>query len=389
VFLLKICILSSFEDSMMRDSGPSVRIYNLAKGLAAAGNDVKVVMPSYKIKFDFVDQISVCSLKGIFPAVMLKAFSKLLKADRFTALYFYDVVFVSRALRLIRDADVVQFEQQFSGGLLIPFIKKVLRKPVVVDCHDVFQAIRVKHTSILRRILETFLEKLAYRNADLTLTVSESEKKILASFLRNGHIEVVPNGVDTKSFVRTSDTERIKKQYGLCGFHAVVFVGNLDYPPNRRAIELLSKIAQRVHKEIRNTKFLMVGKTQKKIEMPGFVFTGFLNNLTEILSVSDVAVAPLLQGSGTRLKILEYLSCGLPVVSTSIAAEGLEIENGKNIFIEDDPEKFAVRTIELLRNKELSAFIGNRGRKLAVDIYDWKGITRKLERSLCGLMSNS
>ena len=163
----------------------------------------------------------------------------------------------------------------------------------------------------------------------------------------------------------------------------------MDYPPNRRAIELLSKIAQRVHKEIRNTKFLMVGKTQKKIEMPGFVFTGFLNNLTEILSVSDVAVAPLLQGSGTRLKILEYLSCGLPVVSTSIAAEGLEIENGKNIFIEDDPEKFAVRTIELLRNKELSAFIGNRGRKLAVDIYDWKGITRKLERSLCGLMSNS
>jgi glycosyltransferase involved in cell wall biosynthesis len=122
--------------------------------------------------------------------------------------------------------------------------------------------------------------------------------------------------------------------------------------------------------------------------MPGFVFTGFVENLLDVFSVSDVAVAPLLQGSGTRLKILEYLSCCLPVVSTSIAAEGLEIENGANIFIEDDPEEFAVRTIELLRNKNLSVSVGNKGRKLVVDAYDWKSIAKKLETCLCHLVSN-
>jgi glycosyltransferase involved in cell wall biosynthesis len=386
---LKICILSSFEDSLQRDSGPSVRIYNLAKGLAEAGNSVKVILPSYDMNSSFVDGISVYGLKGIFPAVILKAFARLLKADRSTALFFYDAVFVIRASRLIKDADVVQFEQQYSGGLLFPFIKKVLRKPIVIDCHDVFQAIRVNHTNIFRRMLETFLEKLAYRNADLALTVSEKEKKILASFLRDEYIKVVPNGVDTTSFVKTIGTEQIRKQYGLNGFYTVVFVGNLDFPPNRRAIDFLSsKIAPIIHEEIENTKFLMVGKMQKKIEMPGFVFTGFVENLLDVFSVSDVAVAPLLQGSGTRLKILEYLSCCLPVVSTSIAAEGLEIENGANIFIEDDPEGFAVRTIELLRNKNLSVSVGNKGRKLVVDAYDWKSIAKKLETCLCHLVSN-
>jgi len=298
-------------------------------------------------------------------------------------------LFAHRVGRLVREADVVQIEHPQSGGLLTPFIKKVLKKPVVVDCHDVFQALRVRNTSVLRRMLETFLEKLAYKNADLILTVSESEKRrLISSGFQKCRIEVVPNGVDTEFFVKSHNQTESRKKYGLEGSQVVVFVGNLEYMPNREAIQVLSSaIAPRVLDEIKDAIFVIVGKKTDKMKLPRLMFTGFVNNVSDILSVSDVAVAPLFHGSGTRLKILEYFSCGLPVVSTSIGAEGLDIKEGVNIFVEDDLGSFATRIIELLKDKNLSTAVGKAARELATSTYDWAEITRKLECALYCLLS--
>jgi glycosyltransferase involved in cell wall biosynthesis len=162
----------------------------------------------------------------------------------------------------------------------------------------------------------------------------------------------------------------------------------LDYPPNREAVNLLSsKIATRVLDQVKNVKFLVVGKTRDKLQLPGLTFTGFVDNVSDILCISDVAVAPLFQGSGTRLKILEYFSCGLPVVSTSVGAEGIDCKDGVNIFIEDDLERFASRIIELLGNKKLSSNIGKAGRELATTTYDWRNIAKELESYLHKVLS--
>lgn len=374
---------------MQKDTGASVRIYNLAKGLAATGNNVKVVIPKYKATCEFVEGVTVHGLNGLCPKAMLEVLKKFLDVGRPTALYFYDLLFAFRVSRLVREADIVQIEHQPSGGLLVPFIKKVLKRPVVVDCHDVFQALRVEHTSTFRRMLETFLEKLAYKNADLLLTVSENEKECLISAgFQKCNIEVVPNGVDTTAFEKSPEQTETRKKYGLEDFRIIVFVGNLGYLPNREAIQVLSSvIAPRVLDEIKDVKFLVVGKLQGKIEAPRLIFTGFVDNVSDILSISDVAVAPLFQGSGTRLKILEYFSCGLPVVSTSIGAEGLNVKDGVNIFIEDNLESFALRIIELLKNKNLSITVGNAARVLATTTYDWKIITKELEIDLFSLLS--
>lgn len=386
---MKICILSSFEDSMQKDSGASIRIYNLAKGLVATGNDVTVIMPKYEAASELAEGVKIHCLRGLSSQAMLKVLKKFVNVGRPTALYFYDFLFVFRVSKLVRETDVVQIEQQSSGGLVVPFIKKVLKKPVVVDCHDVFQALRVKHTSLLRRILETFLEKLVYKNADLLLAVSENEKDCLISNgFQQSSIKVIPNGVDTNAFGKASNLKDIQKKYRLENFRVVVFVGNLDYAPNREALQALSSvIAPKVLDKIKDVKFLVVGKMNDKIELPRLMATGFVDNVSDVLSISDVAVAPLFQGSGTRLKILEYFSCGLPVVSTSIGAEGLNAKDGVNIFIEDNLEVFALRIIELLKNKELSTAMGNAARVVATTTYDWKIITKKLEADLCNMLS--
>jgi len=230
---------------MQKDTGASVRIYNLAKGLAALGNTIRVIMPNEKDAYECIENIRVYYFRGLIPNIVLKAIKKLLGIKRFASLYIYDLLFISRLCPLICDSDIVQIEQQTAGGLLIPFIKIVLKKPVVIDCHDVFQALRVKHTNIIRKLLETFSEKLAYKYADMILTVSKNEKKCLVSYgVKQHKIKIIANGVDIEAFNPFLDTSLIKDHYDLRGYYTVIFVGNMEYLPNREAVQTIaSKIA--------------------------------------------------------------------------------------------------------------------------------------------------
>jgi glycosyltransferase involved in cell wall biosynthesis len=211
--------------------------------------------------------------------------------------------------------------------------------------------------------------------------VSESEKNCLslAGFTRRP-ISVVPNGVDSNSFRKLPGKRVIRESYNLGRDPVVVFVGNLDYPPNQEALQVLSSIiVPRVRREIPNAKFVIVGKNKGSLNLPGLIFTGFVNSVSDVLNIAQVAVAPLLHGSGTRLKILEYLSCGLPVVSTTVGAEGLAVRDGLDLFLEDNFEDFSRCVVNLLKDKGSALALGDRARALAETRYDWKIIVSGLE----------
>ncbi len=384
---MRICILSSFEDSLARDTGYSVRIYSLARNLAELGNKVHVVIPQYARAFQQIDGIEVHSLNGFLPEKIMKKLGKLFGVRKAASLYFYDLLFALRASKIIREADVVQLEQQPSGGLIIPLVSKIWKKPVVIDCHDVFQALRIEQTSKPRKVLETFFEIITYRYADVLLTVSQKEKEILLSYgVKGKRIEVIPNGVDTKAFNRDASMTDTRRQYNLENFRSVIFVGNMEYLPNKKAVQLIaSEIAPRVLKEIYNVKFLIVGRNPEKISLPPLVFVGTVPQVAEILAVSDVALAPLLDGSGTRLKILEYFASCLPVVSTTIGIEGLEVDNGIHLLVEDNIDDFAAKVLHLLQDSTFAAELGIAARDLVIQKYDWQGISVRLNGVYEGL----
>lgn len=362
---------------MLRDTGPSVRIHGLASNLAAIGHEVRVIIPKDKSSEELMNGVVVQSVGGIAPRTVLQVFSKLLGVSRPTALFFYDLLFVFHVGRIIHDCDLVQVEQQSAATLFIPLMR-MFRKSLVLDCHDVFQALRVRHTSAFRKILETFLEKVAYRNADLIVTVSENEKRCLVSHgVEGDKIAVIPNGVNTEIF---SKGQRCGSGIALEGKRTVIFVGNMEYLPNREAVHLIdAEIAPRVKKAVPNVRFLIVGRADSNIKSENLVFAGVVNNVVDFLTTSDVAIAPLLHGSGTRLKILEYFSCELPVVSTFVGVEGLDVENGVHCLIDDDINGFATKVIKLLRDNVLSARLGKAARALVVDNYDWKQIAKQLD----------
>jgi len=391
---MKICILSSFEDSLSKDTGYSVRIYNLAKSLVKLNNKVFLIIPGFNTNIKQIDGLMVHVIRGFLPRWILTILGKLLGITKITSMYFYDPVFILRARKIIQQCDIAQIEQQSTGIFFAIITNKIWRKPVVVDCHDVLQPLRINHTNMLRRILEFFCEMIIYKFANLVLTVSEEEKELLISCgVEQSKIEVIPNGVDTNEFdinKHVQFTFQLRKKYGLENCRIVTFVGNMEYLPNREAVKLIAfRIATAVKKKVSNVKFLIIGRIGEKTDMPDLIFTGRVDNVAKFLSASDVAIAPLLRGSGTRLKILEYFSCALPVVSTTIGVRGLKVKNGIHALITDDMDKFPDMIIELLRNRELASKLGEFSRRFVRMKYDWSIIGKKLNAIYETIMKNN
>lgn len=379
---MRICILTFFEDLLLKDTGPTVRIYYLAKGLASLGHDVHIIIPSFRRRCKKVDGMTMHFVNGLFPYPVLAKLSKLFGVFRSASFFLYDIIFLMRISKRICESNILQIEEQETGGLLIPIVSLVFRKKTIVDCHDVLQALRIKHTNFVRRILETFFEKIAYKYSNAIVVVSESEKELLISYgINEEKIYVVPNGVDTKFFSPPRDKKYAKARFNLEDSPIVIFVGNMEYYPNKEALHLIaSKIAPRVQKDVPNAKFLIVGRNRCKVKTHGLICTGVVKNVAELLAASDVAIAPLLKGTGTRLKVLEYFSCGLPVVSTSIGVNGLKVKDGVHAFVEDRIDNFAVKIIELLKNRQSALKIGSAARELVINNYDWNKIVMQLNR---------
>ena len=104
-----------------------------------------------------------------------------------------------------------------------------------------------------------------------------------------------------------------------------------------------------------------------------------MEDLASFISIADIAIVPITRGSGTRLKLLDYLASGIPIVSTRRGAEGIAIENTKHALISNDVNQdFIDQIICLYEDKERRNRIAQAGRKLAEKMYDWRKISQKL-----------
>ena len=388
---MRVSIISCFDDLMQKDAGASIRILNLARNLALFGHKVRIVVPAIDPNVKRLDGVIISGVDGVSPRSLLSVLSKLLGVSRPLSFLFYDIAFVLRINKIVRESDLIQIEQPWAAGFLPYFIKAIMKKHLVIDSHDVFQSLRIRR-SFLRRATETFLEKMAYKCADRILVVSEKERRILEYLgIKRKRISVVPNGVDTEVFAPSSEhkpsLKRIREHYDLENSYTIVFVGNMGYPPNQEAVSVIAaKLCPLVRKEIHNVKFLIVGRappalrhySHKHTPRAVLIFTGIVKEVADFLTASDVAIAPLFHGSGSRLKVIEYFSCGLPVVSTTVGIEGLEVKHGEHLLIEDKMDVFAAKIVELVENKSLAKELGRRARELVVKKYDWQKITGQL-----------
>ncbi len=178
---------------------------------------------------------------------------------------------------------------------------------------------------------------------------------------------VVPNGVDIPPR---------PAMYGAANPDTLIYPGAISFPPNAEAVSFFARdILPRIHCARPQVQLSVTGKASAEAiaSLPatnGLVFTGYLDDVRPSVAQAWAEVVPLLSGSGTRLKVLEAMALGTPVISSSKGVEGLNAVPERDFLLADTAEEFARQTLRLLDDPKLRATLAANGRRFAVG-YDW------------------
>lgn len=204
------------------------------------------------------------------------------------------------------------------------------------------------------------------------VTVVSPEDRLALQVAARDHFpaQVVPIAVDTRELTFVPRGAEAKH---------VLSVATMFYPPNIEGIKwFASEVFPLVRRALPSTNFQIVGSrppesiTRLATPESGIVVTGYVSDLTNLLDQSGVLVVPLRSGSGMRVKILEAWARGIPVVSTTIGVEGIDIRVGEHALVADDAKEFADAVIRSLQDPTLARRLAQAGRQLVEERYDWR-----------------
>ncbi|MFH0798858.1 MAG: glycosyltransferase family 4 protein [Pseudomonadota bacterium] len=247
--------------------------------------------------------------------------------------------------------------------------------PVVLDEHNVYWKLaeyEMHRGPTLRRVplkktlkgwllsRATKYELAALNRSSHVIVCSTADRDIILGKLPQlkGRISYIPNCLDIDRYQTSSNDGRI-----------VLFMGSLIYFPNIDAVRIICEdIAPRVNAEFH----ILGGGSLNMPAPPNVKFLGRVEDVRPYVQKARVCIAPLRYGSGSRLKILEYMAMGKATVSSSKGAEGLDVVHGENIIIEDDFNKFAGSIAGLLEDNRLCGNIGAQARRLIEEKYDYR-----------------
>jgi glycosyltransferase involved in cell wall biosynthesis len=192
---------------------------------------------------------------------------------------------------------------------------------------------------------------------------------------------VVPNGVDAAALELPPPGDE----------PVVLFTGRLSYAPNAEGLLwLLREVWPRVEAAVPDARLVVVGPDPpaeaRRLAGPRVELTGWVPEMTPHYERARVVLVPILSGGGTRLKVVDGLASGRPVVATPLGAEGIEARDGEHLLLARDAEALAAAVARLLRDDAEAARIGAAGRRLAEERYDWRTIGDHLHELLGALV---
>lgn len=224
------------------------------------------------------------------------------------------------------------------------------------------------------RRFETWL----YAQFDACTVVSELDARVVREWLAfRKPLAVIPNAMDSE-YYRPLYQPRP---------NTLIFNGSLTYEANREAMQFFKReIWEQIRAAVPGVTLSITGRSngvQHSIAGEGITFTGYLDDIRPAVGQAWACVVPLRTGSGTRLKILEAMALGTPVIATSKGAEGLDVTHGKDILLADTPIEFATQTITLLHDADLRARLARHARHLIETRYNWATSGKQFEAFVC------
>ena len=207
------------------------------------------------------------------------------------------------------------------------------------------------------------------RHYQACTVVSDREKYLLSKSVPNyRNIEVIPNCINLADY---QDIHEIPQHGHL------IFTGSFRYSPNYEAIVWFLKQVYPQITDLAHDIRLTITGDHNNLPLPpaaNVTLTGFVDDVRPLISSAWISIVPIKVGGGTRLKILEAMAIGTPVISTSKGAEGLEVQTGKHLLIADTPQEFAAAVKQLLENAELRQHLADNAYQLISEKYDWRAV---------------
>lgn len=343
--------------------------------------------------------VCVTRYRGIFANRSVSAFADL------------NPFFVVRLMRILREMNPDVIHVEFPWGVTaVKAICRLLRKDTLVvyssqnvqralqrDLHRYYRSSDHASTQdiIISGIISAHarvVERLALRLSDLVLTVSDDDKLVFIDRygLDPDKLEVVPNGVD---LAKVDKSRRNRSGFGLReDSTVVVFHGSYDYPPNRQAIETIQRyLAPGICEAWPATQIIIAGTGIPNSLTDKYVTAlGYVEDIFSLLKSADIAIVPIIMGGGTKLKALDYMGTGLPIVTTPEGIQGISATSGEHVMVvEGVGKEFIAAVVQLIRDPEKRQHLGMNARKLAERQYDWSAIANRLFEKYSCLLEGS
>jgi polysaccharide biosynthesis protein PslH len=357
------------------NDGGAIACMNLTRGFALLGHDVTVLaMNTVKHHIDINEIPESVKDWGDFRLVDVPArisggaalINLVFSGKPYNAVRFISKSFSLALKELLqeKDFDIVQLE----GLYVCPYIS-VIRKysnaKIVYRAHNIEYEIW-ERTAVLSRGLKRLYIKIlskrikaferSYLNQyDLLVPITERDGIILNQLGNKKPSYVSPTGIDTKVLIPHS-----KNLEHPSLFH----IGSLEWGPNQEGlIWFTERCWPKIHERFPSLKFYIAGRRApdwliKRFTVPNIVYEGEVPDAYEFMNSKSIMIVPLFSGSGMRIKIIEGMALGKPIVTTPIGTEGISTVSGKNILIADNEQEFIVNIERLLTDPELYKMVG-------------------------------
>ncbi len=268
------------------------------------------------------------------------------------------------------------------------FLASTLNIPTDLPCmtllfqHNVEAVIWRRHAEVARSFAaRAFMRRqwekmFAFERAecsryDVVVAVSEEEREIMQRDYGAKHVEAVPLGVDTDYYSpRGLETQNTFE---------LVFTGSMDWLANDDGIRwFIETILPRIRAEIPQATFTVAGRMPSPgllalaARSRGVTIAGRVPDMRPFMERAGVYVVPLRVGGGTRIKIYEAMAMGVPIVSTTVGAEGLPVIDGEELLIADSPDEFAAAVVRLIRDRAFAQSLANRGQQRVCREFSWQ-----------------
>jgi polysaccharide biosynthesis protein PslH len=382
------------------NSGARLRSYHLARQLAIRSTVTFVEMRAdeeeQRIPPDDSGLTGIVTLNKGYTYTPSKILRGLAGPTPVTVLNCWSPRSASHLAEVLRSRqfDTVQIEGMHLMQYL-PILWEARGCPaIVVDWHNIESELMWRYSKMTRNPLKRAVarrtaqlieraENWLLENCDTHSVTSERERQILMGRRPSANIHVIPNGVDINFYSQTKIAEAGCRTCQLHSRPTILFVGLMDNQANIDAVCWFARTAwpeiARSHPDLQ---FTIVGRDPalevRTLASDRIHVTGTVDDVRPFYKSAVAAVVPLRVGSGTRLKILEAMAAGVPVVSTRLGAEGIDAEDDVHLLRADSGPDMAAAVHRIALSAETRTRLSQAARSLVCREYDWSVIGERL-----------